>query len=150
MKKMKQYQQLDCYGQGKAIEQLDKIFSGHTVTYTQHITDSGTVDIEMDINGNCTYFIEVKDRWYDHNRFSTWYLEADKYNELIKRGGKAYYLNTFKDDWCVVWDLTKMDMSQVQTGKEYLWHSTVEKDYKVWKDVYYLPTEKAVYNSAFI
>lgn len=150
MEKNEQYHQLDNYGQGRAIEQLSKIFSGHTVTYTQHITDSGTVDIEMEINGNYTYFIEVKDRWYDHQLFSTWYLEVDKYNELIKRGGKAYYLNTFIDDWCVVWDLSKLDMSQVQTGKVYLWHSTLEKDYKMWKDVYYLPTEKAVYNRAFI
>ena len=146
------YSQMDSYGQVKVIDQLDKIFYAHTVTYTQHITDYCTVDINMNITKGDTqliYNLEAKDRTYTHNRFNEWYLQVDKYEELIKRGN-AYYVNTFKDNWLVVWNLSQMDMSQVRMGKEYLWHSTVEKDYKMWKPVYYLPLSKAVYSSAFI
>lgn len=53
-----------------------------------------------------TYAIELKTREYVHQRFESWFLEADKYAELMRhsRGNiRPVYINFFPDGWTAIW-----------------------------------------------
>lgn len=65
----------------------------------------GGVDAMGERNG-VTYAIEIKSRTYVHSAFDTWYLEADKYAELMRRSRgniRPVFVNFFSDGWTAVW-----------------------------------------------
>ena len=77
-------------------------------------------------------------------------IEEHKYNELMNREGKVFYVNTFGDDYIAFWDLKKINKSELRTEYKLLPRTTVEDRGKVEKLVYYLPIDKAVYAKPFI
>lgn len=143
---MNTFQQLDEYGQSKVIPELNNIFSGFSMTYEQHVIDKGRIDIYFtaEKNGNkYDYASECKDRWYTHTQFDEWFIEVDKYNELMNSGKKPLYINTFKDDWLIIWDLQKC--KTLKEEERWLDKSTVAKwRGKVKKKIYLLSTKEAV------
>ena len=63
------------------------------------------VDAMGERNG-VTYVIELKTREYGHQRFESWFMEVDKYAELMRhsRGDiRPLYVNFFPDGWTAVW-----------------------------------------------
>lgn len=154
---LNEYQKADEKGQSKVLNQLEKIFSGYSYDITQHYVDNNTVDIDMSITGKTEnnvykYYLEAKDRNYTHTSFGgEWFLEENKLNELLAREGKSFYVNTFSDDWLIIWDLRNLDYKSLKSGWKKLPKTTLHPEQgKIWKFVYYLPTEKAVYSSAYI
>ena len=152
---MDKFQKVDKYGQGKVISQLVKIFNGKSLDFSQHYIDKSTVDIEMKVtttNNVYNYVIEAKDRYYHHDAFNgEWMIEKAKYDELMKKEGKAYYANTFNDDYLVVWDLNKLDITELKKEVKELPYITLSPEFgKKQKEVYYLPIDKACYCSKFI
>lgn len=149
------YIETDKNGQDKVITQLTKIFEGKELKFTQHYEDKSTVDINMTVtcqNGNTyIYNLEAKDRTYPHDYFSSWVLEEAKWDELSKRDGKAYYVNTFPDGWITVWDLSKINREELKHEMRKLPANTLKPE-KGWvkKSVYYLPMSLACYSSSFI
>lgn len=52
------------------------------------------------------YAIEIKSRTYVHDAFDTWYLEADKYAELMRRSRgdtRPVFVNFFSDGYTAIW-----------------------------------------------
>lgn len=152
---MNKFQQIDKIGQAKVIEQLPKLFSGQTLNIEQHYIDKSTIDILVTAttknNVEHYYAIEAKDRWYKHTDFNEWYLEFDKKDELMKKQNYTpIYFNTFVDNYMIIWDLSKLNWSEIKTDKRYLKKCTVENRGKVLKDIYLLPTEKSIIQREFI
>ena len=150
---MNKFQKLDTYGQSKVINELNEIFTKYQMNYDQHIIDKGRVDLfftASTVDNHYMYASECKDRWYNHVKFNEWMIEIDKYNELmnnVDKGYKPLYINTFEDNWLIIWDLSKIDISEIKKEQRWLDKSTVAKERgKVLKWVYLLPTELAVYN----
>lgn len=153
---MDKFQIADQYGQSKVINQLTKIFAGNKLNFNQHYIDKSTVDIDMYVTtplGNTyEYNLEAKDRTYNHTAFSgEWMIEEHKLKELIGKNGKAFYVNTFADDWIVFWDLSKIDINSIRKEWKKLPICTVDptRGYSV-RPVYYLPIDKAAYCKEFI
>ena len=153
---MDEFQKTDAYGQQKVIEQLSKIFKGNTLTFNQHYIDKSTVDIDMYVTtplGNTyTYNLEAKDRTYPHTAFGgEWMIEVNKYDELLNKDGKAFYVNTFGDDYITFWDLSKIEKSTLKCEYKLLPKCTLHPEYgKVKKLVYYLPNNLACYSSKYL
>lgn len=150
---MDNFSKKDKQGQVKVVNQLDKLFSGHTHTFSLHYIDKARIDIEMDLTASTTnniyhYNIECKDREYNHQAFDKWMIEEHKINELINK--KGYYANTYTDDWLMVWDISKLDISTLPSEIKELNKTTVVNTGKNKRKVYYLPTELAVYSSKFV
>jgi len=144
------YNEYDKIGQNKVINALDIIFSAHTHTYTQHIEDCDTIDIEMDLTASTTnnvfrYIMEAKDREYSSTAYDSWYLEEKKKNSLFQRSSNPFYVNTFTDGKIAFWDLSKLDFNNIETRYIYLPKTTAEKSDKIRKKVYMLPLSSAVY-----
>ena len=153
---MDKFQTYDKAGQIKVVEQLQKIFSAHTLNIEQHFEDKCSIDIYVTATtktGKERYYaIEAKDRDYTHSSYDVWFLEQHKYTTLMSEAGKysPLYINTFKDNWMVVWDLSKIDWSNVETSTRTLSKTTVIDKGKQQKMVYMLPVNQAVYNDRFI
>lgn len=65
----------------------------------------GGIDALGERNG-VPYAIELKTREYGHQRFESWFLEADKYAELMRRSRRdirPLYINFFPDGWTAIW-----------------------------------------------
>lgn len=152
---MDKYDIADKNGQDKVVSQLTKIFEGKVLKFTQHYLDKNTVDINMTVtcsSGNTyVYNLEAKDRTYAHDYFGSWMIEESKWDELTKREGKAYYVNTFPDGWITFWDLSKINKDEIKHEMRKLPKNTLEPQ-KGWveKSVYYLPMSLACYSSSFI
>lgn len=153
---MDKFQIADQYGQSKVINQLEKIFANHTLQFNQHYVDKSTVDIDMYVTtplGNTyEYNLEAKDRTYTHTAFGgEWMIEEHKLKELLAKGDKSFYVNTFSDDWIVFWDLSKIDINSIRKEWKKLPKCTVDptQGYST-RPVYYLPLDMAAYSSKFI
>lgn len=149
------YDITDKKGQDKVVNQLTKIFEGKKLKFTQHYLDKNTVDINMTVtcdSGNIyTYNLEAKDRKYAHDYFSSWVIEENKWDELCKRNGKAFYVNTFPDGWITFWDLSKINREELKHETRLLPKNTLEPAKgRVAKSVYYLPMSLACYSSSFL
>lgn len=151
---MNVFQEVDQYGQELVISQLEKIFSGQTLTFDQHIDDKGAVDIfftATTTNGNqYTYAVECKDRHYSHNYSDEWFIEVHKYEDLMsttERGDRPLYINTYKDKWINVWDLSKVTLKEEE--RELSKASVVDRG-KSKRKVYTLQTSQCVYSHKFI
>lgn len=144
------FKETDKQGQEKVVPMLKKIFSGCTLTVDQHWEDSAPVDILVTArttnNNEYYYCFECKDRWYDSNRFEDWTIEPHKIKTLQQYYSSGYtpcYVNTFKDNVMVIWDINKCNMTEhtiyaskttvVDTGKVLKNNKGLKIDDAVWK-----------------
>lgn len=136
---MNKFKILDKKGQGVAMQFLTAMFSAQTINVQQHWADSGKVDIHLTAttksDNEYYYCIECKHRDYKHNQFKDgWIIEKHKkksLNEDINKKYKPIYLNTFRDGYCLVWDLTKIDWKKCgETGTKEFFNTEVERDEK--------------------
>lgn len=97
------------YADGMEVVDFDKLqeFAARSGFFDNVSGDvyCGGVDAMGERNG-VTYAIEIKTREYVHTAFDTWFMEVDKYAELMRhsRGGiRPVYVNFFPDGWTAVW-----------------------------------------------
>lgn len=153
---MNRCKEADRVGQQKVINELIKLFSGATLNIQQHWVDGATIDIAITAttkNNEYYYIIEGKDRNYNHDSFNgEWFLEKDKYESMMeyRRNNKVLYINTFKDNYMVVWDITKINLDNIKKGTKNLPKCTMYPSEKKEKTVYYLPLTDAIYCQPFI
>lgn len=151
---MNLFQSTDEYGQSKVVKQLQQIFSACTLTIDQHYDDNNVVDIFFTAttsNGTqYKYAAECKDRYYNHTYSDDWFIEVKKFNNLLKaseNGYKPLYINTYKDNWINIWDISKCE---VVAENRYLKKTTVTNNGKVNKAIYKLNSADVVYGSHLI
>lgn len=105
-------------GQEKVLHAIKEIFKGYfiNITIDTHFDDYGAIDIYMTgttkNNNAITYAMECKDRKVAHTYYPDYILEKDKKRKLLdasKKGYKPIYINTFTDDYMIVWDLNRID-----------------------------------------
>jgi hypothetical protein len=143
------FTETDAQGQSKVVPELITLLSAATLTFEQHIEDNGCIDILLTAtttNNNYLYAAECKDRKYKHTYSNEWFLEKKKYKRLMeahKKGYKPLYINTFKDDWIIIWDLTKCHL---KTKEKVLSKTTVVDSGQIKKDIYLLNIQDAVVN----
>lgn len=153
---MDRFAAADKKGQAKLVDQLNKIFSGQTITIDQHYIDKETVDIYMTATtkSNISYFyvFETKDRKFDHNKYGDCMLDVKKYEELIKRKGKykPMYVHTFQDDWLSIWDISKIDISKYEPKTISRKRYTVVNSDKIDRKSYLIPRSECVYDKSFV
>lgn len=148
------YDEADYYGQVKAVSQLEKIFSGATLTIEQHFDDKANIDLYVTAttksNISSTYAIECKDRHYTHTYSNEWFIEYPKYKRLIETkvdGYKPLYLNTFKDDYIAIWNV---DTTKPVWEEKELRKTTVEDTGIKKKLVGKLQLKDSVYQKEFL
>lgn len=149
------FSKADKQGQAKVVDQLYKIFSGQTLTVDQHYIDKSTVDIYVTAttktNKSYLYVFEVKDRNFEHTKYSDCFLDVDKLNELRKREGyRQMYVHTFTDDWISIWDIGKIDFSMYEPKAITRGKYTVIPSEKVVRNSYLIPDTECVYSNSFI
>jgi hypothetical protein len=90
---------------------------------------------------------EIKLRKYKSDDYGTWYLQVDKYDELVQlqsklkakgKDTKITYINIFQDNITVIWVLDNIDMLKLEKKMIQLQKNDYE-DELVWKQVYALP-----------
>lgn len=125
----------DYRGQQKVIPTLEKIFEPYftTISIDPHFDDYSSIDIYMygtkQDNTSIKYAIECKDRNMEHTAYAEegYILEDHKKNKLMEARDMGYrpiYINTFTDDYMVVWNLDKIDFSECGTTGEKKWSQT--------------------------
>lgn len=77
------------------------------------------------------YFVEVKDRDATSTQYSTAYLEVPKLNALLdiaNANGNAaiIYANFYTDGYCYLFNLRKINLTDVSISKMLLKHKTVK------------------------
>ena len=151
MKNSSRFNQADREGQEKVIPTLEKIFSGATdLIIEQHIEDNGKIDILMTAttsNNEHWYAIECKDRWFESRKYNDMMIETYKYKALLdakEKGYKPLFINTFKDDVMMIWDVGDMT-AFAPDGIKYCKKTTVEDNGKVNKKCKFLWTDKAIW-----
>lgn len=125
----------DYKGQQKAIPALQHLFEPYftTLTIDPHFDDYSSIDLYMygtlPNNTQIKYAIECKDRNMEHTAYAEegYIIEDFKKEKLLKAAEEGYrpiYLNTFTDDYMVVWDLNKVDFTQCGETGEKTYHRT--------------------------
>lgn len=94
------------------------------------------------------YVGEIKERKYylsdPKNEITTWMLETYKLDALMARKNhRPLYINFFKNDVMLVWDLKKIDFSDLEIRKMELKKTTLEDTGKKYKIFYDLPSDLA-------
>jgi len=97
---------------------------------------------------------EIKYRHqYDSNNFSNWLIEMDKYNSLKALQAsyvaknidvKIYYINHFRNNYSLIWDLDSINLNDYQIKKVLLQKNDFDEQ-QVMKDVIYLERYAAKY-----
>ena len=135
---MNKFDEADYFGQKKILPTLKQMFSGCTLQIDQHFDDKNSVDIYITAttknNKEVWYAIECKDRKMTHNKYKDegYIIEDWKVKELLNASSKGYrpiYLNSFSDDYIVVWNLNNIDFSKCgETGEKQFHRTTVMKN----------------------
>jgi len=95
---------------------------------------------------------------FNHNTFN-WILEVDKYKAIINRkesdNDKLLYINLFKDNIILIWDLSKVIKFYNYLPELKLINKTTAQGFpmsgkKVWKQVFLLKPEHAQYKIKYI
>lgn len=129
---MNKFFEADVKGQNKVLPVLRNMFSGFNTKVEPHFDDYTAIDIYMSASTSSTlykYAIECKDRDMSHDKYDSYILEDSKREKLLeafKEGYKPIYINTFTDDYMVVWDLSKIDFNDCAELKALLPATTVE------------------------
>jgi hypothetical protein len=103
-------------------------------------------------SGSTLMIGEIKVRSeYESNTYAEWYLEVDKYENLLKIQQKTAknttitYINHFKDNITLIWDLNSLDLSKLNKVVRKLPKNN-ESDEEIMKVVYMLPRYLAIKN----
>lgn len=94
-----------------AMEDIDfeklKEFAAHSGFFAGVSADTYCAGIDaLGERGTVRYAIEIKSRTYVHDAFDGWYLEADKYAELMRRSRgdtRPVFVNFFSDGYTAIW-----------------------------------------------
>ena len=136
-KEMDIFDSTDMHGQSRILPTIKALFSGCTLQIEQHYEDKGGVDIYITATTKSgkevLYAIECKDRKMSHTKYqdSGYIIEDHKMKELMKAANKGYrplYLNSFNDDYVIIWNLNNIDLNECgETGEKQFHRTTVKK-----------------------
>lgn len=128
-------------GRARALKALMHI----STKFKTHTQEDLYARYDIDLTGKTIYIVECKDRDEDSIKYDEqgWILQKDKYDALMQINKNAIYLNTFKDGQYALWFLNEVIEEDTPTQMKECWHSTVKKDYKEEKPVYYLHLKDA-------
>lgn len=117
----------DMHGQSRILPTIKALFSGCTLNIERHFDDKNPIDIYVTAttkSGKEVYYaIECKDRKMTHTKYKDdgYIIEDKKIKELMKAANKGYrplYLNSFNDDYIIIWNLNKLDFTECgETGE---------------------------------
>jgi hypothetical protein len=106
------------------------------------------------LSGDTKMVGEIKYRTeYNSTSFGDWILEVDKLESLQKlqrkmqaKGVKTTitYINHFKDGKTLIWDLTDLDISQLEIKKLWLQKNDFDST-MVWKNVVFLHKNEVIF-----
>ena len=99
-------------------------------------------------NREVPYVAEIKERKYylthPKNEITNWMMETYKLDALMKRKNhRPLYINFFKNDCFLIWDLKKIDFSDLEIRKMELKKTTLEDTGKKFKTFYDIPSDLA-------
>lgn len=133
---MTEFQKADNYGRDKVITTLVTVLTPYLdnieVTYTG-IKDKEDIFIignNKKTNNIIKYCIECKDRKFEHTKYDNDEMKDEERGYIIEQHKKEYlitqsqygmiplYVNSFSDDYVVVWNLNKVDWSNCSTTGE--------------------------------
>lgn len=124
---MDMFNDADKYGQSRILPTIKALFSGCTLQIEQHFDDKNPIDIYITAttkSGKEVYYaIESKDRKMSHTKYQYdgYIIEDKKIKELMKAANKGYrplYLNSFNDDYVIIWNLNNIDFGECgETGE---------------------------------
>ena len=123
--------------------------------HIKNSTDKYAVWDNAYLSGNTQMIGEIKFRNYDSEAFDSWFLEVDKYNSLnqlknsINSETKITYINHFKDDQTIIWNLTNLDIKDYKITKLWLQKNDFDTTL-VEKEVIYLHHNLAIFKTATI
>ena len=117
----------DKKGQSRILPTIKALFSGCTLQIEQHYDDKNPIDIYITAttknNKEVWYAIELKDRKMPHTKYQYdgYIIEDHKIKELMNAANKGYrplYLNSFNDDYVIIWNLNNIDLNECgETGE---------------------------------
>ena len=126
-KEMDIFDSTDMHGQSRILPTIKALFSGCTLQIEQHYEDKGGIDMYLTAttkSGKEVYYaIECKDRKMPHTKYQYdgYIIEDHKIKELMKAANKGYrplYLNSFNDDYVIIWNLNNIDFGECgETGE---------------------------------
>lgn len=132
------FNEADEYGQTKIMPTIQALFSACTLTVEQHFDDTSSIDIYITAttksNKEIYYAIECKDRKMNHTKYGEegYIIEDKKVKELMKAAAQGYkpiYLNSFSDDYIIIWNLNNIDFNACgETGMKQFHRTTVMKN----------------------
>lgn len=143
------FNEYDKYGRSKVIRWINETYpERYKLDPKQGEYDRTDIDATgYTKSSEVWYKIECKDRWYPHTDFGgEWVIEDKKIKELRDGFRKGVYINTFSDDYIVVWDISSMSDEEIKNlpVKESNWkRTTVEDNGRVKKVKKLLPLSKA-------
>lgn len=130
---MTEFQKADNYGRDKVITTLVTVLTPYLnnieVTYTG-IKDKEDIFIignNKKTNNIIKYCIECKDRKFEHTKYDNDEMKDEERGYIIEQHKKEYlitqsqygmiplYVNSFSDDYMVVWNLNKVDWDNCST-----------------------------------
>lgn len=124
---MDKFNDADMHGQDRILPTLKAVFSGCTLNIERHFDDKNPIDIYVTATTKSgkevLYAIECKDRKMTHTKYKDdgYIIEDKKINELMKAANKGYrplYLNSFNDDYVIIWNLNNIDFGECgETGE---------------------------------
>ena len=133
---MTEFQKADNYGRDKVITTLVTVLTPYLdnieVTYTG-IKDKEDIFIignNKKTNNIIKYCIECKDRKFEHTKYDNDEMKDEERGYIIEQHKKEYlitqsqygmiplYVNSFSDDYVVVWNLNKVDWDNCSTTGE--------------------------------
>lgn len=134
---MTEFNDADKYGQDKVMNTITTLLSGCTLQIEQHFNDTNPIDIYITATTKSGkevwYAIECKDRKMAHTKYQDegYIIENHKIKELMKAANKGYrplYLNSFNDDYIIIWNLNNIDLNECgETGEKQFHRTTVKK-----------------------
>ena len=124
---MNEFNDADKYGQDKVMNTITTLLSGCTLNIERHFDDTNPIDVYITAttkSGKEVYYaIECKDRKMAHTKYQDegYIIENHKMKELMKAANKGYrplYLNSFNDDYIIIWNLNNIDLTECgETGE---------------------------------
>ena len=101
-------------------------FGSSAVSITSHYDIWGNYITSA---GTQKYVFELKERHHLSTRYTTAFINEEKWPEFlpyIEKGWKAIWVELYTDDTIRVWDLTKVDFTQLPLSKRWIKKTTVD------------------------
>jgi hypothetical protein len=95
------------------------------------------------------YFIETKDRKFNHNQYDSVLLEYEKLKNLLKVAKQnddadIFYINTYQDDVALIFNLKKFNLTEVNICVKKIQKTTMGNTTAVDKLIVELPISRAI------